>query len=49
MADYDLMIDKINHALSTWETVKGAHGLSPEIIEQGNEILKEAKNAAAGN
>lgn len=45
MADYDLMLDKIDHALSTWETFKGAHGLSPEIIEQGSQILREAKES----
>lgn len=43
MAEYDLMLDKIDHALSTWETFKGAHGLSQEVIERGNQILKDMK------
>lgn len=37
------MIDKIDRALLRWETIKGAHGLSPELIEEGKRIITEEK------
>lgn len=45
MNTFEHMLGKIDRALSAWETTKGAHGLSPEVIEQGNQILKELKEA----
>lgn len=39
----DAMLDKIDHALLTWETMKGAHGLSPDVIAEGNRIIAEEK------
>ena len=43
MTDLDSMLDKIDHTLHSWETVKGAYGLSSEIIEEGNRIIVEER------
>lgn len=40
------MIDKIDRVLSQWNVTKGAHGLSPELIEEGKQILAEGKKNA---
>lgn len=40
------LLAKVNDTLSVWEAVKERHHITDEVIEQGNLILQEAKDAA---
>ena len=48
MADLDLLtriLDKIDAALVEWEAVQREHHLTARLIEEGAQILKEARDA----
>lgn len=40
-----LDISYIDKVLEGWEAFKIAHGITEELIAEGNEIIREAKNA----
>lgn len=41
------LLAKVNGVLNAWEVIKENHHITDEIIEQGNLILQEEKDAAS--